>query len=110
MTVDFDGEYEEYQLNQQLGIENFDTFRDAIDGDTIYESKFTSQRTYHSNDPCNKCQGFTFVITGKPSTFKNRDALVSYVERQGGKVTGDNKLWAVVALGMNGRQMLFHAD
>lgn len=102
MTVDFEGEYEEYQLNQQLGIEDFDTFRDAIDGDTIYESKFTSHRTYHSNDPCNKCEGFTFVITGKPNTFKNRDALVSYVERQGGKVTGDNKLWVVVAFGLNG--------
>ena len=34
------------------------------------------------------CRGLTFVITGDVHIFKNRDAFRSYVESQGGKVTG----------------------
>lgn len=34
------------------------------------------------------CKGLTFVITGEVHHFKNRDAFKSYVEAQGGKVTG----------------------
>ena len=34
------------------------------------------------------CVGITFVITGDVHQFKNRDAFKSYVEQQGGKVTG----------------------
>lgn len=34
------------------------------------------------------CAGLTFVITGDVHQFKNRDAFKSYVEQQGGKVTG----------------------
>ena len=34
------------------------------------------------------CQGLTFVITGDLHHFKNRPALKTYIERQGGKVTG----------------------
>ena len=34
------------------------------------------------------CEGLTFVITGDVHQFKNRDAFKSYVEEQGGKVTG----------------------
>ena len=34
------------------------------------------------------CVGLTFVITGDVHRFKNRDAFKSYVEQQGGKVTG----------------------
>ena len=34
------------------------------------------------------CMGLTFVITGDVHQFKNRDAFKSYVEQQGGKVTG----------------------
>lgn len=34
------------------------------------------------------CVGLTFVITGDVHQFKNRDAFKSYVEQQGGKVTG----------------------
>lgn len=34
------------------------------------------------------CAGLTFVITGDVHRFKNRDAFKSYVEQQGGKVTG----------------------
>lgn len=34
------------------------------------------------------CVGLTFVITGDVHHFKNRDAFKSYVEQQGGKVTG----------------------
>ena len=35
-----------------------------------------------------RCEGLTFVITGKVSVFKNRDAFTEYVEAQGGKVSG----------------------
>ncbi len=35
-----------------------------------------------------KCAGFTFVITGDVHHYKNRDAFKSYVEAEGGKVTG----------------------
>lgn len=34
------------------------------------------------------CAGLIFVITGDVHRFKNRDAFKSYVEQQGGKVTG----------------------
>ena len=34
------------------------------------------------------CAGLIFVITGNVHRFKNRDAFKSYVEQQGGKVTG----------------------
>ena len=34
------------------------------------------------------CVGLTFVITGDVHHFKNRDEFKSYVEQQGGKVTG----------------------
>lgn len=34
------------------------------------------------------CAGLTFVITGDVHHFKNRDEFKSYVEQQGGKVTG----------------------
>ena len=33
-------------------------------------------------------EGMTFVITGKLTHFKNRDALVAKIESLGGKVTG----------------------
>lgn len=35
-----------------------------------------------------KCKGMIFVITGDVHTYKNRDEFKSYVEAQGGKVTG----------------------
>ena len=33
-----------------------------------------------------KCNGKTFVITGKLESYKNRDEIVAYIESQGGKV------------------------
>lgn len=35
-----------------------------------------------------KCQGLTFVITGDVHSFKNRSEFKSFVEAEGGKVTG----------------------
>ena len=35
-----------------------------------------------------RCQGMTFVITGDVHHYKNRAELKSYIESQGGKVTG----------------------
>lgn len=35
-----------------------------------------------------KCTGLTFVITGDVHHFKNRDELKTYIESQGGKVSG----------------------
>lgn len=35
-----------------------------------------------------KCEGLTFVITGKVYSFKNRDEFVEYVERRKGHVSG----------------------
>lgn len=35
-----------------------------------------------------KCRGLTFVITGDVHHYKNRDEFKSYVEAEGGKVTG----------------------
>ena len=35
-----------------------------------------------------KCEGITFVITGDVHHFANRDAFKTYVESEGGKVTG----------------------
>lgn len=36
----------------------------------------------------NKCQGLTFVVTGDVHHYKNRNELKTYIESQGGKVTG----------------------
>lgn len=49
-------------------------------------------------DTGNKCEGLIFCITGSVHTFKNRDAFKSYVESQGGKVSGSvsRKLTALV--------------
>ncbi len=74
----------------ELGIVDFDTFRDDIDRDEyaekhIYDPK---TKTYSKPGSGTKCQNLTFVITGKVSTFKNRDAFAKYVELQGGKVSG----------------------
>lgn len=35
-----------------------------------------------------KCKGLTFVITGDVHQYKNREELKTYIESQGGKVTG----------------------
>lgn len=74
----------------ELGIVDFDTFRDEIDMDeyaekSIYDPK---TKTYSKPGSGTKCQDLTFVITGKLNKFKNRDAFTGYVELQGGKVTG----------------------
>lgn len=36
----------------------------------------------------NRCEGLIFVVTGDVYHYKNRDELKSYIESQGGKVTG----------------------
>lgn len=41
-----------------------------------------------SNQENGRCRGLTFVITGDVHHFKNRDAFRTYVEAEGGKVTG----------------------
>lgn len=74
----------------ELGVVDFDTFRDEIDQDEyaekhIYDPK---TKTYSKPGSGTKCQGLTFVITGKVNTFKNRNAFAEYVELQGGKVSG----------------------
>lgn len=35
-----------------------------------------------------KCEGLTFVVTGDVHHFKNRNELKTYIEKEGGKVTG----------------------
>ena len=35
-----------------------------------------------------RCQGLTFVVTGDVHIYKNRNELKTYIESQGGKVTG----------------------
>ncbi len=35
-----------------------------------------------------RCEGLSFVITGKVHTFNNRDEFTTYVKSQGGRVSG----------------------
>lgn len=74
----------------ELGVVDFDTFREDIDRDDYAEKRIynPTTKTYSRPGSGTKCQGLTFVITGKVSSFKNRDAFANYVELQGGKVSG----------------------
>lgn len=74
----------------ELGVVDLDTFRDDIDREDYMEKRIYDPRTKTYSRPGggNKCQGLTFVITGKVHVFKNRDAFAQYVELQGGKVSG----------------------
>ena len=74
----------------ELGIVDFSTFRDDIDRDEYAEKRIYDPvtKTYSRPGSGTKCQGLTFVITGKVTSFKNRDAFADYVELQGGKVSG----------------------
>lgn len=69
-----------------LGIVDMETFREDIDMEEYAEKQV--YRPKGSSAPAGSCEGLTFVITGKVTQFKNRDAFVAYVESQGGKVTG----------------------
>lgn len=69
-----------------LGIVDPETFREEIDTEEYAEKQ--TYRPNGSNAPAGKCEGLTFVITGKVTQFKNRDDFVAYVESQGGKVAG----------------------
>lgn len=48
----------------------------------------TIQKVEVADTSTGKCNGLTFVVTGDVHIFKNRSELKSYVESQGGKVTG----------------------
>lgn len=66
----------EYILNGAYSDKDFD---DDFDDD--FESD-------ESDDSSSKCEGLTFVITGKVHIFKNRDEFTAYVDSQGGHVAG----------------------
>jgi DNA ligase (NAD+) len=46
------------------------------------------EQVFPKEETGGKCEGLTFVITGDVHHYKNRDAFKSYVEQEGGKVTG----------------------
>lgn len=69
-----------------LGIVDMATFREDIDTEEYAEKQV--YRPAGSSAPAGGCEGLTFVITGKVTQFKNRDAFTAYVESQGGKVSG----------------------
>ena len=73
----FDGGYAEafyfFPPYQELALSYPAARRVEVDGSAIISKK---------------CEGLTFVITGKVNVFKNRDAFIAYVESQGGKVSG----------------------
>jgi DNA ligase (NAD+) len=46
------------------------------------------EQVFPKEETGGKCEGLTFVITGDVNHYKNRDAFKSYVEQEGGKVTG----------------------
>ena len=75
---------------EELDILSFDDFRDEIPMEDFAEKRYYNPVTkkYSKTLGGTKCDGLTFVITGKTTSFKNRDAFTEYVEAQGGKVTG----------------------
>lgn len=87
-----DGKYPFYQLSS-FGCE---MYRNLIDFD-YSEAKYIADHFIQFNYPEAKVEesaagadltGKTFVITGKLTHFKNRDALKAKIEALGGKVTG----------------------
>lgn len=75
---------------EELDILGFDDFRDEIPMEDFAEKRYYNPVTkkYSKTIGGTKCDGLTFVITGKTTSFKNRDTFTEYVEAQGGKVTG----------------------
>ncbi len=71
----------------ELGIVDFETFRETFDEDAFCQTSIYDPvtKTYESST---LCDGLTFVVTGKVFTFKNREDLSKYIESQGGKVSG----------------------
>lgn len=55
---------------------------------TTEDDIFEEENTTKSVESGSKCEGLTFVVTGKVEQFKNRDELSQYIETQGGKVSG----------------------
>lgn len=53
-----------------------------------YEDVVRVQVGESIDENAGKCEDLTFVITGKVNLFKNRDEFKSYVESQGGHVSG----------------------
>lgn len=92
-VVAVDGKYPFYQLSNFGG----EMHRNLIDFDYT-EAKYIADHFIRFNSPEAKVEetaesavdltGKTFVITGKLTHFKNRDALKAKIEALGGKVTG----------------------
>lgn len=57
------------------------------EADKIFE-KYIIESAAATSVNGNELEGKTFVITGKLTDFKNRDALKEFIESKGGKVTG----------------------
>ena len=57
------------------------------EADKIFE-KYIIESAAATSVNGNELEGKTFVVTGKLTEFKNRDALKEFIESKGGKVTG----------------------
>ena len=70
-----------------IGIIDYDAFLESINHDD-YSKKSVYDPIEKVYEGRNRCEGLTFVVTGKVSEFINREALSEYIMTQGGKVTG----------------------
>ena len=52
----------------------------------IYENYLTQEEVQEETEQSNDLEGITFVVTGKLTSFKNRNELKDYIESRGGKV------------------------
>lgn len=77
-----------YQIDGigEVMIQNLINF-DYTEADNIYNN-YIEETAAASLTNGNELDGKVFVITGKLTEYKNRDALKAFIESQGGKVTG----------------------
>jgi DNA ligase (NAD+) len=90
--------YEEFRekVNSKFDFSKYDGFGpekvdalwnyDYSEADKIYPLLRIAETEVNSAEQ--SCEGMTICITGKLKQFKNRDALKTWIEERGGKVTG----------------------
>lgn len=70
------------EMNKSLHSFDFTEANEMIDNEII----FLTNSLFNQANESDKCAGMTFCITGKLTTFKNRDEAKAKIEAAGGKV------------------------